>query len=161
MKHWHATPEGLEAFRDRMCDQLDQLPGNLGCKPLHVSQADLAEDTFFTHRLDEAGHHVVYDPRQVRALAVRQLLGIYAEFTEGPILDGCRDLYYGDGPGTEIWAVLISEIDRTQDPDSVIEAVTELFEHARRTRAVETLAQAAADQFLDDPAREVAACPSS
>ncbi|MEU8713588.1 hypothetical protein [Streptomyces sp. NPDC048663] len=124
------TREGWESFADTMAKRLADLPAAPGKQLLHVSQAELAADSFFTHHLDAAEHHVVYDPRQVKATTVRQLLGIYIDFTEGPILDGCRDRYYdndGDGPA-QIWAILIEEIDRTQDPDGVMAQVLEVIE---------------------------------
>jgi len=134
------TRAGFEAFRKRMCDHFAQLPDGLGEKPLHVEQAELTPDSFFTHRLDDDGHHhIAYDPRQVRALSVRTFLGIYATFTEGRILDGIRDAYYDTDieAGREIWEIVLHEIDRTQNPDGVISRVADLFagELAEKTGA--------------------------
>lgn len=127
------TRAGFDAFRDRMCDLLADLPAGLGKKPLHVEQAELGPDSFFTHRLDDDGHHIVYDPRQVRALSVRVFLGIYAQYTEGPVLDGTRAAYYAadNDASREIWAIVLHEIDRTQDPDGVVNQIVELFSQAR------------------------------
>lgn len=133
------TRAGFDAFRDRMCDQLAALPDGLGKKPLHVEQTELAPNVFFTHRLDDEGHYIVYDARQVSAIKVRTFLGIYAEYTEGPMLDGIRDAYYeADCDGArEIWGIVLSESDRTQDPGGVLDRALELFArvHAEKTAA--------------------------
>lgn len=133
------TSAGFDAFRERMCDHFAQLPDGLGKKPLHVEQADLAPDAFFTHRLDDDGHHIVYDPRQVPAIKVRVFLGIYAEYTEDPVIDGVRKAYYDTDAeaGREIWEIVLHEIDRTQDPDGVIARIVDLFaaELAEKTGA--------------------------
>ena len=123
------TRAGFDAFRNRMCDYFADLPKGLGKKPLHVAQAELEAETFFTHQLDDDGHHIVYDPRQTRALMVRQFLAIYATFTEGPVIDGIRDAYYDSDSeaGREIWAIVLHEIDRTQDADGVVDRVANLF----------------------------------
>lgn len=84
------TRAGFDAFRDRMCDHFGQLPDGLGNQHLHVEQAPLGPDEYFTHRLDGDGHYVVYDPRQTSGLMVRQFLGIYATFTEEPTREGVR-----------------------------------------------------------------------
>lgn len=131
-----ATQAGFDAFRDRTCDYFAALPDGLGKQPLHVTQAELAPDTFFTHRLDD-GHHIVYDPRQFSGLMVRQFLGIYAEFTEDPVLERVRENYYNDEVenGRKIWALLIDQIDRSQDPGGVVDQVMSLFSRAEPTGA--------------------------
>lgn len=127
------TREGFDAFRERMCDQLAALPDGLGKRPLHVEQAELAPNSFFTHSLDDQGHHIVYDPRQVPAVKVRVFLGIYATFTEGPILDGVLDAYWAADCDNvrRIWEITASEIDRTQDPDGVVNRLQVLFARER------------------------------
>lgn len=130
------TRAGFDAFRTRMCDRFAQLPDGLGNLPLHVEQADLDPNTFFTHRLDDDGHHIVYDPRQTNGLQVRQFLGIYAEFTEDPVTDGVRSAYYdADCDGArEIWALVLREIDRTLDPSGTVDQFVHLIarEHAKK-----------------------------
>ncbi|WP_333746166.1 hypothetical protein [Streptomyces sp. IBSBF 2950] len=133
------TREGFEAFRERMCEQFAQLPDGLGKKTLHVEQAHLGPDSFFTHRLDDDGHHIVYDPRQVKALKVRTFLGIYAEYTEGPILDWIRDAVYQYD--TDAWRdfheMLAHQIDRAQDPAGVLDRILGLIteSHAEKSGA--------------------------
>lgn len=131
------TQAGFDAFRERMCDHFANLPDRLATKPLHVSQAELPAESYFTHRLDDDGHHIVYDPRQFSGLLVRQFLAIYADFTEGRILDGARNAYYeADCDGArEIWAIAISEMDRSQDPSGVMDRLCNLLEGARCERA--------------------------
>lgn len=124
------TRAGFDAFRNRMCNQFADLPKELGKKPLHVEQAELGPDTFFTHQLDDDGHHrIVYDPRQVPAIKVRVFLGIYANYTEDPIREGVRKAYYDTEceAGREIWAIVLHEIDRTQNADGVVDRVADLF----------------------------------
>lgn len=132
-----ATQAGFDAFRDRMCNHFAGLPDGLGKQPLHVTQAELAPDTFFTHRLDGDGHHIAYDPRQTSGLMVRQFLGIYAYFTEHPIIEGIRETYYKDDVegGRKIWARLLHEIDRSQDPGGVVDQVARLFSRTETTGA--------------------------
>ena len=127
------THAGFDAFRDRMCSRFGQLPDGLGNQPLHVEQAPLGPDEYFTHRLDNDGHYVVYDPRQTSGLMVRQFLGIYATFTEDPIREGVRDSYYeAEAAGARaIWKVVLSEIDRTQDSEGVVDQVLELLQQVR------------------------------
>ncbi|MDX3777768.1 hypothetical protein [Streptomyces europaeiscabiei] len=127
------TRAGFDAFRDRMCDHFAALPAGLGKRPLHVTQAKLDADAFFTHRLDDDGHHIVYDPRQVRAIKVRVFLGLYAEYTEGRVLDGTRAAYHqaDNDASREIWAIVLHEIDRTQDPDGVMNQIVDLFARER------------------------------
>ena len=131
------TRSGFDAFRTRMCDQFAQLPDDLGELPLHITQADLAPDTFFTHRVDAGGHHITYDPRQTDGLQARQFLGIYARFTEHPVTDAARSAYYdADSDGVrEIWKLILGEIDRTQDPDGVLDEFIDLIAHERTTKA--------------------------
>ncbi|MFD3836700.1 hypothetical protein ACFWWC_10625 [Streptomyces sp. NPDC058642] len=126
------TRAGFDAFRDRMCDHFGQLPDGLGDQHLHIEQALLGPDEYFTHRLDSDGHHIVYDPRQTSGLMVRQFLGIYATFTEHPILKGVRDAYYeAKVAGVRaIWGIVVSKIDRTQDPEGVMDQVEELLQQA-------------------------------
>ncbi|WP_432082280.1 hypothetical protein [Streptomyces sp. WAC 04229] len=130
------TRDGFDAFRDRMCDHFGQLPDGLGKQHLHVEQAILGPDEYFTHRLDNDGHHIVYDPRQTNGLMVRQFLGIYATFTEDPIREGVRDAYYKEEVvnAREIWEIVLSEIDRTQDSEGVMGWILELLQ-ARKTKA--------------------------
>ncbi|MDX2839490.1 hypothetical protein PV377_10955 [Streptomyces ipomoeae] len=123
------TRTGFDAFRNRMCDHFADLPAGLGKKPLHVAQAKLEPDTFFTHRLDDDGHHIVYDPRQIKALDVRTFLGIYAEYTEGLVLDWLRETsqqFEGEA-WRNFHEAFIHEIDRTQDPDGVFDQVHALI----------------------------------
>ena len=127
------TRTGFDAFRDRMCDHFGQLPDGLGNQHLHVEQAPLGSDEYFTHQLDSDGHRIVYDPRQTSGLMVRQFLGIYATFTEDPIREGVRDAYYETKAAgmRAIWGIVLSEIDRTQDPQGVMDQVLELLQRAR------------------------------
>lgn len=127
------TRAGFDAFRTRMCHHFAALPSGLGKQRLHVAQAELDPDTFFTHRLGDDGHRIIYDPRQVSAIKVRVFLGIYAEYTEGPVLDGTRNAYHqADCDGArEIWGIVLHEIDRTQDPGGVVDQIVELFSQAR------------------------------
>ncbi|MEV7035681.1 hypothetical protein AB0N99_36310 [Streptomyces sp. NPDC093272] len=129
------TRAGFDAFRDRMCDHFGQLPDGLGSQHLHVEQASLGPDEYFTHRLDNDGHHIVHDPRQVSGLMVRQFLGIYATFTEDPIRESVRDAYYeAEAAGARaIWGIVLSEIDRTQDPEGVMDQALERLQQARAT----------------------------
>lgn len=122
------TQAGFDTFRDGMCDRFAALPENLGTKPLHVHQADLSPDTFFTHRLDDDGHHIVYDPRQTSGLMVRQFLGIYASFSEHPILEAVRDKYYDaeDDNIRALWGHIHHAIDRAQDPQGVMDRIVGL-----------------------------------
>ncbi|MDX3747486.1 hypothetical protein [Streptomyces sp. AK08-02] len=131
------TQAGFDTFRDGMCKQLAALPDGLGKQPLHVTQAELAPDTFCTHRLADDGHHLVYDPRQTTALMVRQFLGIYAHFTEDPIIERIRENYYNDEveDGRKIWAILLDQIDRSQDPRGVVDQVMGMFSKARAEKA--------------------------
>ncbi|MGW1778239.1 hypothetical protein ACWCQQ_03735 [Streptomyces sp. NPDC002143] len=126
------TRAGFDAFRDRMCNHFGQLPDGLGDQHLHIEQALLGPDEYFTHRLDSDGHHIVYDPRQTSGLMVRQFLGIYATFTEDPILEGVRDAYYEAkvAGARAIWGIVVSKIDRTQDPEGVMDQVEELLQQA-------------------------------
>lgn len=126
------TRAGFDAFRDRMCDHFGQLPNGLGSQHLHIEQTPLGPDEYFTHRLDSDGHHIVYDPRQTSGLMVRQFLGIYADFTEDSIREGVRDAYYKeDAAGVrEIWEIVLSEIDRTQDSAGVMGWIRELLQQA-------------------------------
>ncbi|WP_055527127.1 hypothetical protein [Streptomyces graminilatus] len=132
-----ATQAGFDAFRDRMCDYFAALPDELGKQPLHVTQAELAPDTFFVHRLDADGHHITYDRRQISGLTVRQFLGIYAHFSEDPILERVRENHYNDEVenGRKIWALLIDQIDRSQDPGGVVDQVMTLFSRTEPTGA--------------------------
>lgn len=132
-----ATQAGFDAFRDGMCANFAQLPNSLGKQPLHVTQAELDPDTFFTHRLDGDGHHIVYDARQTSGLMVRQFLGIYAHFSEDPILERVRENYYNDEveDGRKIWALLIDQIDRSQDPGGVVDQVMSLFSRTEPAEA--------------------------
>ncbi|MFD8220029.1 hypothetical protein ACFV2U_41725 [Streptomyces sp. NPDC059697] len=127
------TRAGFDAFRDRMCDHFGQLPDGLGNQHLHVEQAPLGPDEYFTHQLDSDGHYIVYDPRQTSGLMVRQFLGIYATFTEDPIRKGVRDAYYeAKAAGSRaIWGIVLSEIDRAQDSEGVTDQVLELLQQAR------------------------------
>ncbi|WP_432034211.1 hypothetical protein [Streptomyces antibioticus] len=130
------TQAGFDAFRERMCDHFANLPDRLAVKPLHVSQAELPAESYFTHRMDDDGHHIVYDPRQTTGLMVRQFLAIYADFTEGRILGRARDAYYEancDG-ARRIWAIAISEMDRTQDPSGVMDQLCMVIEGSRSKR---------------------------
>ncbi|MEU9155762.1 hypothetical protein AB0D59_35740 [Streptomyces sp. NPDC048417] len=132
------TRAGFDAFRDRMCEHFGQLPDGLGSQNLHVEQAPLGPDEYFTHRLDNNGHHIVHDPRQVSGLMVRQFLGIYATFTEDPIRENVRDAYYeAKAAGARaIWGIVLSEIDRTQHPEGVMDQALELLQQARaKTKA--------------------------
>ncbi|MEW1599357.1 hypothetical protein [Streptomyces sp. NPDC093808] len=132
------TRAGFDAFRDRMCDHFGQLPDGLGNLHLQVEQAPLGPDEYFTHRLDSEGHHIVYDPRQTSGLMVRQFLGIYATFTEDSIREGVRDAYYKEEAAgvREIWEIVLSEIDRTQDSAGVMGWVLELLQQAHaKTKA--------------------------
>ncbi|MFE3143706.1 hypothetical protein [Streptomyces scopuliridis] len=135
------TRAGFDAFRDRMCDYFGQLPGGLGNQYLHVEQAPLGPDEYFTHRLDSDGHYVVYDPRQTSGLMVRQFLGIYASFTEDSIREGVRNAYYKEEvAGTpEIWGIVLNEIDRTQDSRGVMDQALYLLQqsHASADAAAE------------------------
>ncbi|MCD9589667.1 hypothetical protein [Streptomyces sp. 8ZJF_21] len=126
------TRAGFDAFRDRMCDYYGQLPDGLGNQHLHVEQALLGPDEYFTYRLDGEGHHIVYDPRQTSGLMVRQFLGIYATFTEDPIRDGVGNAYYEAKTANmrEIWEIILNEIDRTQDPEGVMDHVLDLLQQA-------------------------------
>lgn len=126
------TRAGFDAFRDRMCDHFGQLPDRLGNQHLHVEHAPLGPDEYFTHRLDSDGHYIVYDPRQTSGLMVRQFLGIYATFTEDPIREGVRDAYYeaNAARARAIWRIVLSEIDRTQDSECVMDQVLELLQQA-------------------------------
>lgn len=131
------TRAGFDAFRDRMCDHFGQLPDGLG-QHLHVEQAPLGPDEYFTHRLDNDGHHIVHDPRQISGLMVRQFLGVYATFTEDPIRESVRDAYYeAKAAGVRaIWGIVLSEIDRTQDSEGVMDQTLELLQQARaKTKA--------------------------
>ena len=133
------TRAGFDAFRDRMCDHFGRLPDGLGNQHLHVEQAPLGPDEYFTHRLDSDGHHIAYDPRQISGLMVRQFLGIYATFTEDPIREGVRDACYAANVAgaRAIWGIVLSEIDRTQDSEGVIDQVLELLHQARaKTKAM-------------------------
>ena len=127
------TRAGFDAFRDRTCEHFGQLPDGLGSQHLYVEQAPLGPDEYFTHRLDSDGHHIVYDPRQTSGLMVRQFLGIYATFSEDPIRESVRDAYYeAEAAGSRaIWGIVLSEIDRTQDSERVIDQVLELLQQAR------------------------------
>jgi hypothetical protein len=131
----------MTALRTRAgCKQLAELPATTDKKRLHILQAELPADSYFTHRLDDDGTHVVvYDRRQIAPMTLRQLLGIYLDCTEGPLLDGCRDRFYDNGEGSdtaaEIWATIVDEIDRTQDPDGVMSQIADCLEGARRTPA--------------------------
>ncbi|WP_060881737.1 hypothetical protein [Streptomyces scabiei] len=134
------TREGFEAFRERMCEQFAQLPDGLGKKTLHVEQAQLGPDSFFTHRLGDDGHHIVYDPRQVKALKVRTFLGIYAEYTEGWALDWLRESshQFDSASWRDFHEFFVREIDRAQDPEGVFHQVLNLIrdrcdEHAEAT----------------------------
>ncbi|MEV6168318.1 hypothetical protein AB0L99_08865 [Streptomyces sp. NPDC051954] len=132
------TCDGFDAFRDRMCDYFGQLPDGLGNQHLHIEQAPLGPDEYFTHRLGSDGHHVVYDPRQASGLMVRQFVGIYATFSEDPIRESVRDAYYeAEAAGSRaIWGIVLSEIDRTQDSEGVIDQALELLQQARaKTKA--------------------------
>ncbi|MFF0106097.1 hypothetical protein [Streptomyces hirsutus] len=126
----------FDAFRERMCEHLAAVPEQPE-RHLHVEQALLDEGTFFTHRLDADGHHVVYDRRQISPLNVRQFLGIYVSYTEGRILDRIReDAYRFD---TDAWRQMheevISWIDRTQDPAGVVESVLDLISRERTQKS--------------------------
>ncbi|KOT97227.1 hypothetical protein ADK87_19795 [Streptomyces sp. NRRL F-4711] len=127
------TRAGFDAFRDRMCDHFGRLPNGLGSQHLHIEQAPLGPDEYFTHRLDNDGHHIVYDPRQTSGLMTRQFLGIYATFTEDSIREGVRDAYYKEDVAgvREIWEIVLSEIDRTQDSAGVMSWLLELLQQAR------------------------------
>ncbi|CDR10434.1 hypothetical protein [Streptomyces iranensis] len=131
------TRAGFDAFRARMCDYFGPLLDELGNQHLHVEQAPLGPDEYFSHRLDSDGHHIVYDPRQISGLMVRQFLGIFATFTEDPIRDGVRDAYYeAEAAGArEIWEIVLSEIDRTQDPEGVMDQVLDLLQQTRAKSA--------------------------
>lgn len=132
------TCAGFDAFRDRMCDYLGQLPDGLGNQHLHIEQAPLGPDEYFTHRLDGDGHYIVYDPQQTNGLMVREFLSIYATFTEDPIRESVRDAYCkAEAVGArEIWGIVLSEIDRTQDSEGVMDQVLELLQQARaKTKA--------------------------
>ncbi|WEH18510.1 hypothetical protein [Streptomyces sp. VNUA24] len=132
------TRAGFDAFRDRTCEHFGQLPDGLGNQHLHVEQTPLGPDEYFTHRLDSDGHHMAYDPRQTNGLMVRQFLGTYATFTEDPIREGVRDAYYeAEAAGArEIWEIVLSEIDRTQDSQGVMDWVLALLQQARaKTKA--------------------------
>jgi hypothetical protein len=132
------THVGFDAFRNRMCEHFGQLPDGIGSHYLHIEQAPLGPDEYFTHRLDNDGHHIVYDPQQTSGLMARQFLGIYANFTEDPIREGVRDAYYKEeaAGAQEIWKIVLSEIDRTQDSAGVMSWVLELLQQARaKTKA--------------------------
>ncbi|MEV7103324.1 hypothetical protein [Streptomyces atroolivaceus] len=124
----HDRQAAFDAFRKRMCEHLAVMPDHPD-QDLHVEQALLDEGAFFTHRLDGDGHHVVYDPRQISPLNVRQFLGIYVSYTEGRVLDQIRDAAYEfDTDGwMQFHEHLISWIDRSQDPEGVIDRVLELI----------------------------------
>ncbi|MFI6061499.1 hypothetical protein [Streptomyces sp. NPDC051286] len=133
------TRAGFDAFRDRMCDHFGQLSDGLGNQHLHIQHASLGSDEYFTHRIDSDGHHIAYDPRQTSGLMVRQFLGIYATFTEDPIREGIRNAYYeeNEAGGREIWKIVLSEIDRTQDSKGVMDQVLDLLRQARaKTKAM-------------------------
>lgn len=119
------TQAGFDAFREGMCEHFAALPEKVAKRPLHVQQADLGPDTYFTHRLDDGGHHIVYDPRQTSGLMVRQFLGIYAEFSEHPILEAVREKYYDaeDDNVRAMWGQIHREIDRAQDPQGVMDQI--------------------------------------
>ncbi|MFK4100778.1 hypothetical protein ACI2L1_12025 [Streptomyces sp. NPDC019531] len=123
------TKAGFNAFRDRMCEYFATLPEPSQKKPLHIEQADLGPDAFFTHRLDDDGHHIVYDPRQTSGLMVRQFLGIYADFSEHPILEAVREKYYDaeDDNVRAMWGQIHYEIDRAQDPQGVMDQIVGLI----------------------------------
>ncbi|MEE1763672.1 hypothetical protein [Streptomyces sp. SP18BB07] len=134
------TREGLKAFRERMCEQLAQLPDGLGKKTLHVEQAQLGPNAFFTHRLDDDGHHIVYDPRQVKALKVRTFLGLYAEYTEGWVLDWLHESYFQSDSTSwrDFHEFFVEEIDRAQDPEGVFHQVLNLIRERHDERAEAT-----------------------
>ncbi|WP_406341305.1 hypothetical protein [Streptomyces sp. NBC_01578] len=133
------TRASFDAFRDRMCDHFGQLSDGLGNQHPHMQHASLGSDEYFTHRIDSDGHHIAYDPRQTSGLMVRQFLGIYATFTEDPIREGVRNAYYEEkeAGGREIWKIVLSEIDRTQDSKGVMDQVLDLLRQARaKTKAM-------------------------
>ncbi|MFE9442937.1 hypothetical protein ACFYO2_28990 [Streptomyces sp. NPDC006602] len=118
----------FDNFRERMCDHLAAVSERTQ-RHLHVEQALLDDGTFFTHRLDGDDHHVVYDPQQISPLNVRQFLGIYVSYTEGRILDQIREAAYRfDTDGwRQFHEEVTSWIDRTQDPEGVIDQVLDLI----------------------------------
>ncbi|MBT2674246.1 hypothetical protein J7E95_26230 [Streptomyces sp. ISL-14] len=130
------TRAGFDGFRDRMCDHFGQLPDGLGNLQLHVEQALLDPDEYFTHRLGSDGHHVVYDPRQISGLMVRQFLGMYATFREDPIRAAVRDAAYETDSEAEqkIWGIVLDMIDHAQDSKGVMTEVLDLL-HKARTEA--------------------------
>ncbi|RMB83314.1 hypothetical protein [Streptomyces shenzhenensis] len=131
------TRAGFDAFRDRMCEHFGQLPDGLGTQHLHIEQTPLGPDEYFTHRLDSHGHFIVYDPRQTSGLTVRQFLGIYDTFTEDPIREGVRDAYYEtqEAGMRKIWGIVLNWIDRTQDPDGVMDQLLDLLQQDRAETA--------------------------
>ncbi|MFJ5638579.1 hypothetical protein [Streptomyces sp. NPDC093223] len=124
------TRAGFDSFSARMRGELAALPA--GPRPLHIEQAALAADAFFTHRVDDGGHHVAYDPRQIDPLSVRQFLGIHAEFTEDAATAGVRAAYYAADTAVDRarWGVVLGEIDRSQDPAGVLAACSRVLARA-------------------------------
>lgn len=63
----------------------------------------------------------------------RQFLGLYVTFTEDPIRESVRNAYNeakAAGART-IWGIVLSEIDRTQDSEGLMDQTLELLQQAR------------------------------
>ncbi|MFE5898027.1 hypothetical protein ACFQ67_11480 [Streptomyces sp. NPDC056488] len=113
---------------DAVPAQPKPVPAPKGPVPARFEQAPLDAGVKLIYRKAADRVRVAYDPEQIDALNARFLTNIYVDFTEGAQIDGlCNLARNTDKNSREMYAIMLSEVDRTGDAPAVIERITELL----------------------------------